>query len=312
LISAGKTHGRIADPLERVPSSDVLVLGYGSLMSGRGLVPLGRLRTRGALRLGVHNARRGFAKFSQRGDRFALVLEPLDAEQPIEARVLGPRVKPNGGPEAIGLVVQPADLARLCDREGYSSGALQRLREEAAGRRLDLAGFLWSVLGDAAFDVAEYRKRLFRLLGYTSPHYVPHPVRIAGERYALTFLAPGREGTGSERIVPVRVRTGQDSLMTAAEAWSRKPNPTQLDYLTTCLLGGVHGICLRDLLQPVVEDGTLYERARCAVAEEQPQELARFLSTTGIDHGTYWDTFGPPVEALRRGGLHSFLHGDRL
>lgn len=281
-------------------------------MSGRGLAPLGRLRTRGALRLALVNARRGFAKFSQRGDRFALVLEPLDGERPIEARVLGPRVQPNGTPEALGLLVQPADLARLCDREGYSSGALQRLREEAGERRLDLAAFLWSALADAAFDIAEYRARLFRRLGYTSPHYVPHPVRVDGDRYALTFLAPGREGTGSDRIVSVRVRTGQDSLMTAAEAWSRKPNPTQLEYLTTCLLGGVHGICLRDLLQTVLEDGALCERARAAVAAEQPQELARFLSMTGMEHGAYWEAFGPPVEALRRSGLHSFLHGARL
>ena len=63
-------------------SSDVLVIGYGSLMSGLGLESFGHLRVRGAARVALLNARRGFGKFSQHGDRFAMVLEADYAHQP--------------------------------------------------------------------------------------------------------------------------------------------------------------------------------------------------------------------------------------
>lgn len=292
-------------------SSDIVVIGYGSLMSGLGLLPFGRLRVSAASRVAFFNARRGFGKFSQRGDRFAMVLEPLRAEQPIDVRTLTADVPPSEALEGIGLVVQPNDFARLCDREGYSGGAVQRLRQEATANRQDLASFLWSILEKAGFDIRGFRERLFRLVGYTSPHYLPHPVRLDGTRCAVTFLAPGREGSGSDRVVPVRVRTGNESLMTASDAWHRKANATQLTYTIACLLGGVHGICVQDLLMPVVEDGDLCDRIRNVVIAEQRQELSRFLEMTGLEHHVYWQAFGPPTHSVRRSGLEDFVKGCR-
>src|ERR1019366_5495936 len=68
----------------RALSSDVLVISYGSLLSGLGLEPFGHLRVRGAARVALLNARRGFGKISQHGDRFAMVLEADYTHQPIE------------------------------------------------------------------------------------------------------------------------------------------------------------------------------------------------------------------------------------
>ena len=290
-------------------SSDVLVIGYGSLMSGLGLEPFGNLRVRGAARVALLNARRGFGKFSQHGDRFAMVLEADYPHQPLEARALAPDAPPSEGPEGVLLLLQPSDLARLSDREGYSSGALQRLREEARLARQDLAEFLWALFVAAELNLAAFRQRLFKLVGYTSPHYIPHPVRLDASRVALTFLAPGREGSGSERVVPVRVRTGTTTLMTLPDAWRRKPNRTQLAYFLACLLGGAHGIAVHDLLEPLADERGLGLRIRGALGDELRHEVARFLTATGLDTSSYWQAFGPPTQALRRGGIEEFLRG---
>lgn len=292
-----------------VPSSDVVVIGYGSLLSGLGLQPYGRLRVREATRVALVNARRGFGKFSQHGDRFAMVLEPLRSDEPLQAQTLAADAPAGDAPEGIAFWVRPNDLARLSDREGYSSGAVQRLRQEATVRRQDIAAFLWSQLEEAGFETLAYRERLFKLIRYTSPHYIPHPVRLNNAQLALTFVAPGREGSGSATVVPVRVRTGTVELMTAPEAWRRKPNPTQLAYFSACLLGGVHGVGIHDLLLPLADDPRLCERVRETVRTEQQHELPRFLDMTGLNHGSYWTCFGPPTHGVRRSGLEDFMSG---
>lgn len=290
-------------------SSDVAVIGYGSLMSGLGLQPFGQLGIRAATRVALPNARRGFGKFSQHGNRFAMVLEPTRTDAPLTAQTLAADAPASGAPEGIALWVRPNDLARLSDREGYSSGAMQRLRQEATACRQDVAGFLWSRLEAAGFATAAFREQLFKLIGYTSPHYIPHPVRLDEKQFALTFLAPGREGSGTTTVVPVRVRTGTVELMSASEAWRQKPNPTQLAYFATCLLGGVHGVCVRDLLEPLADDAGLSGRVRDTLRSEQPQELSRFLHMTGLDHNAYWQHFGPPTHGVRRSGLDEFMSG---
>ncbi|HVO22798.1 MAG TPA: hypothetical protein VMW56_04140 [Candidatus Margulisiibacteriota bacterium] len=290
-------------------SSDIVVIGYGSLLSGLGLQPFGRLRVHRATRVALVNARRGFGKFSQHGDRFAMVLEPLRSTEPLQAQTLAAEAPPTDTPEGIAFWVRPNDLARLSDREGYSSGAMQRLRQEATARQQDVAAFLWSLLEAVAFDSGAYHERLFKLIRYTSPHYIPHPVRLNAAQLALTFVAPGREGSGSPTVVPVRVRTGTVELMSAQEAWRRKPNPTQLAYFSACLLGGVHGVGIHDLVLPLADDPRLSERLRATLRTEQQHELPRFLDMTGLDHGSYWTCFGPPTHGVRRSGLEDFMSG---
>jgi hypothetical protein len=291
----------------RLPSADVIVIGYGSLMSGFGLQPFGALRARAAARVALRNVRRGFGKLSQHGDRFALVLESSHPSGTIEGGVLDNVEPPTDSVEGVALLLPPTGLARVCEREGYSSGALHRLRDEAAARRLDLAAFLWSLLDAALFDVPSFRQRLFKLVGYTSAHYLPHPVRLDDGRFAVTFIAPGREGSGAPHVVPVRVRDGTETLMTAAEAWRQKPNRAQLSYIVACLLGGAHGVAVGDIIGSLNEDPVLAARTRELAVAEQPQELTRFLETTGLDHASYWAAFGPPNQSTRRSGLDAFL-----
>jgi hypothetical protein len=294
-------------------SSDVVVIGDGSLLSGLGLQPFGRLHVRAAARVALPNTRRGFGKLSQYGDRFAMVLDPVHADAALAAQSVAAEAPASGAPEGIAFWVRPNDLAQLCEREGYSGGAMQRLRQEAAAQRQDVATFLWSQLEAAGFVTSAFRQRLFKLIGYTSPHYIPHPLRLDGGQVAITFLAPGPEGSGAAGVVPVRMRTGTVELMTAPEAWRRKPSATQLAYFATCLLGGMHGICLQDVLAPLADDAGLSARLRDALRDEQHQEVPRFLDMTGLDHRAYWHHFGPPTHSMQRSGLEEFMSagGDR-
>ncbi len=276
-------------------------------MSGMGLAALGRPRVRGAFRVALRNARRGFGKFSQHGDRFAMVLEPQDATSPLDALSMPASAPWTGGPEAVALCVPPAELSRLSEREGYASAACERLLAEAHRANQDLAPFLWGVLEAAAFDIPRFRALLFARLGYTSPHYIPHPVRIDASRFGILFLAPGREGTGAAQVAPVRIRTGTPQLMSIAEAWQRKPNQTQLAYFLTCLLGGVHGISVHDLLAGCDAVPGLHTTLQEALARTVPAEHARFLAYTGLAATTYGRAFGTPAQALERGGLATLL-----
>ena len=86
-------------------SADIGLIGYGSLMSGTGL---GRLRVLHAERVELHNARRGFAKYSRYGDHFAMALEPIDASAPITGSVLA--AAEAGHPEGLLFKVSSSQL----------------------------------------------------------------------------------------------------------------------------------------------------------------------------------------------------------
>jgi len=283
------------------------LIAYGSLMSGLGLSPLGRLRVARAARVALHNVRRGFAKHSQRGNRFAMVLDPIDDGVGIEAQILAADEPAATAPEGLLLEVSPAILMSIAKREAYDPNALMTLQRAAAGEGMSLAEYLWARLTDSGLDTAAYRARLFEQLDYTSAHYIPHPVSLGGTQRGLTFLAPGREGSGSARVVPVRVRTGNGPLLTAAGAWSERPNETQLDYLTTCFLGAQHGICLRDLIDEVDPSSELERLLRASLARHRPGELQRFLAATGVAAETYRSLFGDPETLPARSGLSHLL-----
>jgi hypothetical protein len=71
----------------------------------------------------------------------------------------------------------------------------------------------------------------------------------------------------------------------------------------------VHGINVRDLLAPLANEQGMGQRVRDVLRTEMRHEVARFLETTGLDTASYWQAFGPPTQALRRGGLEEFLKG---
>ena len=184
---------------------DVTIIGHGSLMSGRGLSFSGSLHVRKACIVALAHCQRGFAKLSRYGDRFATDLEIT--QFPLAGRQVVLDVPLNGEVEGLALTVPLEDACRLSRREGYSPKVFQQLAELASAQGLDLAAFLWRVHEETAHDIIGYRRQLFTLTGYTSPHYIPHPVSIGGTEYALIFLAPGFEGTGADDIISIRQQT---------------------------------------------------------------------------------------------------------
>jgi hypothetical protein len=286
---------------------DVTVIGYGSLMSGHGLSLSGPLQVRQAYVVALTGFRRGFAKLSRYGDRFAMDLSIT--QFPLQGQIMPPASPPNGEIEALALTVSLDDACRLAKREGYSPTALHQLAEVARGRGLELADFLWKLHEEANHDVVQYRRRLFALTGFTSAHYILHPVTLDGVGHALIFLAPGFEGTGSDGVISVRQQTGIQAIMNTREVWQRKPTEDQMSYFLFCLLGGIHGICMQDLLSSVGEEPMLSATLTSRLLSLFKEERIHFLTTTGLSAESYKQFFGHPEAALVRSGLGSFLHG---
>lgn len=288
---------------------EITIIGHGSLMSGRGLSFSGELRVRKAFIVALAHCQRGFAKLSRYGDRFATDLQI--SALPLTGYRIAFDSPPTGHVEGLALTVPLEDACRLSKREGYSPEIFQQLAVLASVQGLNLAAFLWRIQEEAAHDIVGYRRRLFTLTGYTSPHYIPHPVSLGETEYALIFLAPGFEGTGSEEVVSVRQHTSIATIMSLVEAWRRKPNDDQVAYFLSCLLGGVHGVSIHDLLSTMCEESMLAEKVRHQVNTVLSLEQERFLTVTGLTMAEYRQTFGESAVALKRSGLEDFLYGAR-
>ncbi len=287
---------------------EVMFLGHGSLMSGRGLSFSGTFAVRRAGIIALASCRRGFAKLSMYGNRFATDVELV--RLPLRGCWVSPQTSGPGGIETLALSVSLDEAYRLIKREGYQPGAAQKLARFGQERGRGLADFLWQVQTEAGHDVVGYRRRLFELTGYTSPHYIPHPVQVDGKETALIFLAPGFEATGSEAVISVRQQTGVRTVMSAGQAWKHKPNEEQLSYLVSCVLGGVHGVKIDDLLPRLSDDPRLITALTERLQPEIETEASRFLETVGLSAEQYRAAFGEPEQLLRRSGLHDFLRGN--
>ncbi len=284
---------------------DITVIGHGSLMSGRGLAFSGALHVKDAFIVALKNCTRGFAKLSRYGDRFATDIET--SQFPLAGECVSLTASRIGEVETLALTVPLDDFLRLVKREGYSPEVMQQLADVADKENQPLADFLWYTLANVGYDPVRYRRQLFALTGYTSPHYIPHPLRLTDGPYALIFLAPGLEGTGSDNVVSVRQQTGICTVMNICETWKRKPNDDQLAYFLSCLLGGVHGVNVRDLLGSLHEVPSLAHRLRDRLTQELQEEVERFLTVTNMPESVYRHTFGEDVARLRRSGLLTFL-----
>lgn len=262
------------------------LLAYGSLCSGLGLQGLGQVAAERVERVRLRNCRRGFGKLSQYGNRYAMVLEPLRGDEPIRVEVgTGPQAA--GAVDALALTVAAQDLGRISSREGYDPEVLRRLALAAEQQGLTVSRWLWRILESVGFRTAPYRRLLFERTGYTSPHYIPHPVAWSGEEPALTFLPPGAEGSGSDSVIPVRVATGVLDVLSVAAAWRRKSNASQIEYFAMCLLGEAHGLSFADVLSDLEPDSTLAEILRERLRAEIEQEPARFRATFGLSAQRY-------------------------
>jgi hypothetical protein len=276
-----------------------VLLAYGSLMSGLGLRSFGTLPVADAARVRLTGCRRGFGKLSQYGDRFAMVLEPTAGDVPIACEPITDATPVAGGVDALALTLAVPELARVAQREGYRANALLTLAHAAETQGRGLGAHLWAMLESVSFDVGRYRRVLADAVAYTSSHYVPHPVATGGEP-AITFLAPGAEGSGRDDVVPIRVQSAVTGLFTLREIWRLKPNRSQLDYAAMCLCAELHNLSLADVVHDLPEYPPLAALVRRRVSEEAAEEQAAFCAVLGMPAEQYAERF---PEAPRRAAL---------
>jgi|SRR5579875_1041762 len=289
----------------------LLVVGYGSLLSGHGLLTVrrngkSRLMASQAFPLLLRNARRGLAKPTSHGQYLAMDLEPIDRLQPISGRQgFGPANGAELG--ALGLLFERRWAPELARREEYDPDKFVQLIALADRAEQPVGEFLLEIARRTDFDLLAYRRALAELLGYTSPGYIFHPLPLDDGRVALVAIASGFDGSGDPGVASRRRQAGIERLMTLPEALAAtniKIDPAgQIGYFVECLLGGAHGLWVRDLL-----DGLDDARGACAVvanlmAEALTAEREHFLHATSLSDADYRAVFG----TLEHSGLERLL-----
>jgi hypothetical protein len=270
----------------------LLVIGYGSLLSGYGILAerrggKSRLIARDAFPVRLDNARRGLAKPSSHGHYLAMDLEPIDPAAPIAARAA------NGhrgtGIGALGLVFDRQWAPLIARREEYCETQFLRLLDIADRAGQPLGEFLLHMARKTNWSLLEYRRALRDLLGYTSEGYIFHPVPVADGRVAIAAIGSGFEGSGDPAVRSKRNEYGMDRLLTLAEAMRVDSfdldHDGQVGYFVECLLGGWHGLDIQDLT--VGLEPHLCAALKSRMAMIAPGENDRFLRATSLDSSRY-------------------------
>jgi hypothetical protein len=282
------------------PNSIILVIGYGSLLSGYGLLAerrggKSRLVAREAEPITLRNARRGLAKPSSHGNYLAMDLEPRDRTAPITARA--GREGEDGAIGALLLTFDRSAAPLIAQREEYAAEHFVRLIAMADSAGQPLGEFLLAIARATSFNLLEYRRALRDMLGYTSPGYVFHPVALDDGRVAIVAIGSGYEGSGDPAVVSRRRECGIDRLHPLPSALQIPNLPIdragQIGYFAECLLGGLHGIAIGDLLDEFdPESESARELADC-LARAAGRETDRFIEATSLGHHGYRGRFAP-------------------
>lgn len=274
----------------------LLVAGYGSLLSGHGLLTVrrngkSRLVALEAFPLLLRNARRGLAKPTAHGRYLAMDLEPIDPQSPIAGRVgLNPTGNEIGG---LGLVFERCWAERLAMREEYDPCKFLELLTLADRAEMPVGDFLLRIAVETGFDLPAYRTALARLLGYTSPGYIFHPLPLDDGRVAIVAIGSGFHGSGDPAVRSRRSLCGIDRLMTLEQALAfdrLEIEPLgQLGYFLECILGGAHGLFVGDLARGL--NGTAEQVAQL-LGQVLSDERRHFLDATALSPAQYRSTFG--------------------
>ncbi|HEY2664124.1 MAG TPA: hypothetical protein VGI47_07265 [Candidatus Binataceae bacterium] len=278
----------------------LFVIGYGSLQSGCGLLGMrrggqSRLTARNAFPVALSNARRGLAKPSQHGKYLAMDIEPIDRSVPISGKI-APRAAGNEI-GALGLTFDRTQAPDLARREEYDPDRLLELLGIADRAGRPLGEFLMEIAERTGFDLLSYRCELYRLLNYTSPGYIFHPVGIEGAGIGLVAIGSGYDGSGHRSVTSRRREFAMDRLLGVAEALGIAPDREgQLDYFTECILGGMHGLNVDDLIDENADGSGVFAEIAQRVAAAAPAESLRFFEATSLREAAYARAFAPVAE----------------
>jgi hypothetical protein len=287
----------------------LLVIGYGSLLSGYGLLAERRgggskLIARDAFAVRLENARRGLAKPSSHGHYLAMDLEPVRRGEPILARA---GLDGADGIGAVGLVFDRQWAALIARREEYDPEKFLELVELADASGASLGEYLLEIARRTNFDLLAYRVELRKLLGYTSHGYIFHPVPLTDGRVAIAAIGSGYEGSGDPAVRSKRNEFGMDRLLTMREAMEVRSfeldRAGQAGYFAECVLGGMHGLAVDDLMLELDLETDWGGELMRGFMLAAPGELERFMRASSLDTMRYRAQFSGVVhECLARLG----------
>ena len=276
----------------------LLVVGYGSLLSGYGLLAErrgggSRLIARSAFPVVLENARRGLAKPSSHGRYLAMDLEAADPNAPIVASA---PADGRAGIGALGLVFDREWAPKIARREEYDPGKFLELIDLADRAGKPLGEFLLDIAERTRFNALAYRSALREILGYTSHGYIFHPAPFRDGRVAIAAIGSGYEGSGDPAIRSKRNEYGMDRLLALHEAIKVATldldREGQIGYFIECVLGGAHGLGIADLIAELEWSSDLGADVAERIAATLPLERELFLRATSLDEAEYRRAFG--------------------
>ena len=275
---------------------EILLVGYGSLLSGYGLLAerrggASRLIARDAHPVAIHNARRGLAKPSSHGKYLAMDIEPVERKSPMTAS----STAGDGGIGGLLLTFDREYAPLIARREEYDPDAFMRLIDHADRAGKPLGEFLMQIANDTRFDLLAYRIKLRALLDYTSPGYVFHPIAIDDGRVAIVAIGSGFDGSGDAAIVSRRREFGMDRLLSIEESM-RVEIPSfdragQIGYYAECILGGLHGLDVGDLVSGLDAAAEWTREIGAHLGPIATGERERFIAATSMDPARYTERF---------------------
>ncbi|MBV8452479.1 MAG: hypothetical protein JOZ29_09435 [Deltaproteobacteria bacterium] len=282
----------------------LLIVGYGSLLSGYGMLAHRRgggskLVARNAFPVMLHNARRGLAKPSSHGSYLAMDLEPIEPNQPI---IAGAADNGGDGIGALALVFERQWAERLARREEYDPAKFLELLDFADRACKPLGEFLLQIAERTRFNLLAYRCALREMLNYTSHGYIFHPVPFRDGRVAIAAIGSGFEGSGDPAVRSKRNEFGMDRLLGLGEALMTTTltldHDGQVGYFVECVLGGLHGLGVGDLVAGLSLAGGFETDFVQRMVGVVPLERELFLQATSLDETSYRKNFpGLPAQA---------------
>jgi hypothetical protein len=279
-------------------NSEILVIGYGSLLSGYGLLAerrggASKLVARDAHPVSIHNARRGLAKPSSHGKYLAMDLEPAERGLPITASIAV--ADRQGGIGGLLLTFDRAYAPLIARREEYDADVFERLIGLADRAGKPLGEFLMKLARATNFDLLVYRTALREMLDYTSPGYIFHPIEIADGRIAIIAIGSGFDGSGDPAIRSRRQEFGMDRLLSLEDSMrveiSGFDRAGQIGYFAECVLGGLHGIDVGDLAAKFDAEAIWARELAAYLGPIATGERNRFIEATSLDVARYGERF---------------------
>jgi hypothetical protein len=276
---------------------EILVVGYGSLLSGYGLLAArrggaSRLVARDVTPVSIHNARRGLAKPSSHGSYLAMDIEPIDGRIPIKASAIDGN---HGGIGGLLLTFDRESAPLIARREEYEPEAFVRLIAVAERAGTSLGEYLMEIASGTSFDLLAYRIALRAMLGYTSPGYIFHPIEIDDGRVAIVAIGSGFDGSGDPAIVSRRREHGMHKLLSLDEALRSEipgfDRAGQIGYYAECILGGLHGLDVGDLAAGADGDASWTRELVAHLGPILQGERERFIEATSLDAARYGERF---------------------